>query len=89
MVEREKGTLLFTGATASIRGGAGFSEIGELRTSGYPSRLEMFVNLGLTLFYMVLLVRSASMLERTYFADGGCVHSLWKICTQSTSTVFG
>ncbi|XP_024365403.1 uncharacterized protein [Physcomitrium patens] len=27
MVEREKGTLLFTGATASIRGGAGFSEI--------------------------------------------------------------
>lgn len=33
MVEREKGTLLFTGATASIRGGAGFSEIGELGTS--------------------------------------------------------
>ena len=30
MVEREKGTLLFTGATASIRGGAGFSEIGKL-----------------------------------------------------------
>ncbi|CAN5959249.1 unnamed protein product [Sphagnum jensenii] len=27
MVERQKGTLLFTGATASMRGGAGFSEI--------------------------------------------------------------
>lgn len=27
MVERGKGTLLFTGATASVRGGAGFSEI--------------------------------------------------------------
>lgn len=27
MVEREKGTILITGATASIRGGAGYSEI--------------------------------------------------------------
>jgi NADP-dependent 3-hydroxy acid dehydrogenase YdfG len=30
MVERQKGTLLFTGATASMRGGAGFSGIGVI-----------------------------------------------------------
>ncbi len=80
MVEWQKGTLLFTGATASMRGGAGFSGLGAvffLSLVSLPSNEPPFPKfLGWFSFYLYII----GELQENF---------LWEICIEGTVTESG
>ncbi len=80
MVEWQKGTLLFTGATASMRGGAGFSGLGAvffLSLVSLPSNEPPFPKfLGWFSFYLYII----GELQENFF---------WEICIEGTVTESG